>query len=101
MLTLVSMKRLSILYCGTCNYRPIAAGLSRAIENETGIKPVLSHSQEMGAFEVSVNDELIFSKHASGRFPDFAEIVGIVKKKAELDERNAMPPESPEKSSRP
>ncbi|HET7318653.1 MAG TPA: Rdx family protein [Nitrospirota bacterium] len=93
------MKRLSILYCGTCNYRPIAAGLSRAIETETGIKPVLIHSQEMGAFEISVNDELIFSKHVSGRFPDFAEIVEIVKKKTEPDERHAMPPGAPEKSS--
>ena len=95
------MSRMSILYYGTCNYRPIAASLSRAVEIETGIKPVLIHSREMGAFEISVNDELIFSKHVSGRFPDFAEIVGIVNKKAELDERNAMPPESPEKSSRP
>jgi selT/selW/selH-like putative selenoprotein len=77
------MKQLSILYCGTCNYRPIAASLSRAIEIETGIKPVLIHSQEMGAFEIALNDELIFSKNASGRFPDFSEIVETVKGKIE------------------
>ena len=82
MLTL-TMRRLSIHYCGTCNYRPIAAGFSRVIEAETGIKPELVHSPEMGAFEITVNDELIFSKNASGRFPDFAEIVESVKKKTE------------------
>jgi selT/selW/selH-like putative selenoprotein len=80
----LSMSRLSIQYCGTCNYRPIAASLSRSIEAETGIKPELVHSREMGAFEITVNDELIFSKHASGRFPVFAEIVEAVKKKQKV-----------------
>ena len=75
------MSRLSILYCGTCNYRPIAASLSRVIEVETGIKPELIHSHEMGAFEITANDELIFSKNASGRFPDFAEIIETVREK--------------------
>jgi len=75
------MKKLSISYCGTCNYRPIAASLSRLIETETGMKPELIHSQEIGAFEVAVDDKLIFSKKASRRFPDFKEIIGILKAK--------------------
>lgn len=77
------MDRLSILYCGTCNYRPIAACLSRAIETETGVKSDLLHSRETGAFEITLNDELIFSKNASGRFPDFSEIIDTVKGKTE------------------
>jgi selT/selW/selH-like putative selenoprotein len=77
------MDRLSIIYCGTCNYRPIAASLSRAIESETGLKPALIHSRESGAFEIALNDELIFSKNVSGRFPDFAEIVETVREKTE------------------
>ena len=72
------MKQMSITYCGTCNYRPIAASLARVIEAETGIKPVLIHSSDIGAFEVRVNDELIFSKSATGRFPDFAKIIDAV-----------------------
>jgi selenoprotein W-related protein len=75
------MRKMSIAYCGTCNYRPIAASLSRMIEVETGIKPVLIHSPNIGAFEVTVNDELIFSKKSAGRFPDFAKIVDAVKVK--------------------
>lgn len=47
------------------------------------MKPVLIHSREMGAFEVKINDELIFSKKASGRFPDSAEIIGILKAKSD------------------
>ncbi len=75
------MRQLSITYCGTCNYRPIAASLSKVIEIETGMKSVLVHSREMGAFEVAINDELIFSKKASGRFPDSGEIIRILKVK--------------------
>ncbi len=72
------MRRMSITYCGTCNYRPIAASLARVIEAETGIKPVLIHSPDIGAFEVTVNDELIFSKSAAGRFPEFTKIIDAV-----------------------
>lgn len=72
------MRRVTISYCGTCNYRPIAASLARVIEAETGIKTVLIHSSDIGAFEVRVNDELIFSKSATGRFPDFKNIIDAV-----------------------
>jgi selT/selW/selH-like putative selenoprotein len=75
------MRQMSITYCGTCNYRPIAASLAKLIEAETGIKPVLIHSPDIGAFEVTVNDELIFSKSAVGRFPEFSKIIGVVKGK--------------------
>jgi len=68
------MRQISIAYCGTCNYRPIAASLARELESVTGVKPVLIHSPDMGAFEVVVGDELIFSKKAAGRFPDFTKI---------------------------
>ena len=77
------MSRMSILYYGTCNYRPIAASLSRAVEIETGIKPVLIHSQEMGACAITLNDELVFSKNASRRFRGFAEIAETVREKTE------------------
>jgi selT/selW/selH-like putative selenoprotein len=77
------MRQMSITYCGTCNYRPIAASLARAIEVETGIKPGLIHAPDIGAFEVRLKEELIFSKIAAGRFPDFAEIVETVRSKTE------------------
>jgi selT/selW/selH-like putative selenoprotein len=67
--------RISIEYCGTCNYRPIAAALSLAIQEEFGIKPLLVHSTKIGAFEVTADGETIFSKSATGVFPSHEEIV--------------------------
>ena len=70
---------ISIEYCGTCNYRPIAASLAIAIEKETGVKPVLVHSQKTGALEVKVGSELIYSKIQTGRFPDASKLVELLK----------------------
>jgi selT/selW/selH-like putative selenoprotein len=72
---------ISIEYCGTCNYRPIAAGLAMAIERGLGIKPLLVHSMRMGALEVKVDNDLIFSKIQTGRFPDHAEIIALLREK--------------------
>ena len=49
---------LSIAYCVTCNYRPIAAGLARSIEEATGLKTLLIPSREAGAFEVVADGEV-------------------------------------------
>ena len=68
---------ISIEYCGTC--RPISAGLAMAIERDLGIKPFLVHSKEIGAFEVRVDNNLIFSKMQTGRFPDHAEVIALLK----------------------
>ena len=73
------MVKLSIEYCGTCNYRPIAASLAMAIEKAISLKPVLIHSRDMGAFEVKVDDELVFSKKEAKVFPDHAEIIELLK----------------------
>ncbi|MEK6672122.1 MAG: Rdx family protein [Nitrospirota bacterium] len=72
---------LAIEYCGVCNYRPIAANLARAIESATGIKAVLIHSRDMGALEVKVDGELIFSKKKLDRFPDPSEIIAVIKER--------------------
>lgn len=72
---------LAIEYCGVCNYRPIAANLARAIESATGIKAALIHSRDMGALEVKVDGELIFSKKKSDRFPDPSELIALIKEK--------------------
>lgn len=68
-----------IEYCGTCNYRPIAASLAMAIERELKVKPELVHSTVTGAFEIKVGGKLVFSKRETGRFPDHLEIIGTLK----------------------
>lgn len=70
---------ISIEYCGTCNYRPMAAKLAKSIEEATGVKVSLIHSKAMGVFEVRLGDETIYSKMASGQFPDYERIVETIK----------------------
>lgn len=67
--------QLSIEYCITCNYRPMAASLAIVIKKEIGIDTQLVGSKKAGAFEVILDGELIFSKLQSNRFPDHQEIV--------------------------
>ena len=73
--------KISIEYCGTCNYRPMAASLAKIIEDGTGINVILIHSREIGAFEVRAGDETVYSKKETGHFPDYPKIVEIIKGK--------------------
>jgi selT/selW/selH-like putative selenoprotein len=72
---------LSIEYCITCNYRPMAASLAIAIKKETGIDSVLTGSKKTGAFEVILDGELIFSKLQSNRFPDHPDVVEGIRRR--------------------
>ncbi len=67
--------QLSIEYCVTCNYRPMAASLAIVIKKEISIDTQLVGSKKAGAFEVILDGELIFSKLQSNRFPGHQEIV--------------------------
>jgi selT/selW/selH-like putative selenoprotein len=71
--------QISIEYCGTCNYRPIAAALAFAIQEALGIKAILVHSTKIGAFEVIADGETVFSKSGSGAFPLKEEIIDILR----------------------
>jgi len=71
----------SIEYCGTCNYRPMAASLAMAIKAGTALTVQLIHSREIGAFEVTFNGERIYSKKEAGHFPDHEKIVDDIKRR--------------------
>jgi selT/selW/selH-like putative selenoprotein len=73
----------SIEYCGTCNYRPMAASLAMAIKAGTGLTAELIHSKDIGAFEVTFNGEGVYSKKKAGHFPDYELIVQQIKKMQE------------------
>lgn len=72
---------ISIEYCGTCNYRPIAAAFALAIREALGINSLLVHSTKAGAFEVIADGEVVFSKSATGSFPSKEEIIDILRKR--------------------
>ena len=48
--------------------------MAAAIEKALGIKPELVEGRG-GIFDVSADGELIFSKHAMGRFPETSELI--------------------------
>ena len=75
---------ISIEYCTTCNYRPMAASLALAIKKETGMGAALEGATRSGAFEVYFEGELIFSKLQTNRFPEHRELVEGLKNRLSL-----------------
>ncbi len=73
--------QLTIEYCNTCNYRPMAASLAMLVKRETGLDALLSGSRNTGAFEVRLDEELIFSKLETNAFPEQGEIVRALKER--------------------
>ena len=69
---------ISIEYCVEWNYYPNASSLAAGIKNELGISPKLIKSGG-GVFEVVADGKLIFSKRATGRFPDNNEVIQKLK----------------------
>ena len=66
-----------IEYCTTWGYLNQALSLRESIERQFGIKAELVKGMG-GVFEVSVNDNLLFSKKELGRFPDENEIEDLI-----------------------
>ncbi len=77
----VEDRKVSIEYCGTCNYRPMAASLAKTVETIAGVQATLIHSHTTGAFEVKMGTETIYSKMQSGQFPDNQKIAEVIRKR--------------------
>ncbi len=69
--------KVSIEYCTSWGYLNQALSLRESIERQFGIKAELVKGMG-GVFEVSVNDNLLFSKKELGRFPDENEIEDLI-----------------------
>ena len=69
--------KISIEYCTSWGYLNQALSLRESIERQFGIKAELVKGIG-GVFEVSVNDNLLFSKKELGRFPDENEIEDLI-----------------------
>ena len=72
-----------IEYCTSWNYKPKAASLAEALESKYGgqVKKVNLIPSSGGAFEVFVNDELLYSKLETGKFPSDEQITTSIEKK--------------------
>ena len=68
---------ISIEYCMQWNYEPRAFSLRDELSNKFGINSQLIESGG-GAFEVKLNDQLIFSKLNENRFTNPGEVVKFI-----------------------
>lgn len=75
--------KISIEYCTGWGYLGRAVALSRSIlgQHKNEIKELKIIPSEGGVLEVSLNDELIFSKKELDRYPEKNEIEEIIKEK--------------------
>ena len=74
------MAKVVIEYCGGWGYGPRYQELARQIKKEVPEADVSGFVGRSTCFEVTVNDTVIHSKLKTMRFPDFEEVVDIVKK---------------------
>lgn len=59
----------------------MAVGLAAELKKLTGVTASLNVSATGGAFEVTVDKELVFSKAKENRFPKRGEVAELIKKK--------------------
>ena len=69
---------IKINYCSVWNYEPRAAGLAEKIKNELGITAQLIPGSK-GVYDIVVDENLIYSKHQTKRFPDNDKIIKLIK----------------------
>jgi selenoprotein W-related protein len=73
--------KISIEYCKPCSYQEKATKLAQEIQDQFGehIKEVsISPNKSIGSFEIKINQDLVFSKKETGRFPHPGEIIQLI-----------------------
>lgn len=75
--------KITIEYCTSWGYVARAVVLTKKIlhEHKNKIQELSLIPSSNGVFEVSFDDELIFSKKEAGRYPEDNEVEDIVKEK--------------------
>lgn len=71
--------KIEIIYCGMWNYEPQASRLEEEIKSVYSDAQVTLVRGSGGVFEVSLDEELIFSKKELDRFPNDGEILNLIK----------------------
>ena len=77
---------ISIEYCVVWDYEPRALSLGDELTNQFGNNIVVLKPGDRGAFEVYVDEQLIFSKLQLDRFPNEGEIINLIKSYTENGE---------------
>ena len=69
--------KISIQYCTSWGYLNQALSLRESLERQFGVKAELVKGMG-GVFEISVNDNLLFSKKELNRFPNENEVEDLI-----------------------
>ena len=72
------LMKISIEYCAMWNYLPRASSLEVELTKDFPKADVSLISSGGGVFEISLDDDLIFSKKSLNRFPEDGEIIKII-----------------------
>ena len=72
------LMKISIEYCAMWNYLPRASSLEVELTKDFPEANVSLISSGGGVFEISLDDDLIFSKKSLNRFPEDGEIKKII-----------------------
>ena len=72
------LMKISIEYCAMWNYLPRASSLEVELTKDFPEADVSLISSGGGVFEISLDDDLIFSKKSLNRFPEDGEIKKII-----------------------
>ncbi len=72
--------KISIEYCSVWNYLPKASSLEAHLKTKYNGADIKLISSGGGVFEITLDNELIFSKKSLGRFPDDGEIDNLIDK---------------------
>jgi len=73
--------QVAIEYCVPCHFEKQAVQLAEEIKDQfTGrvLQVILEPTQSIGCYEISLGEELVFSKKNSGRLPHPGEIVQLI-----------------------
>ena len=70
------MISIKIVYCRPCKFQPRAVKLAdELLSLGPSIDSITLVPGSGGVFDVFINDELVFSRHREGRFPETSEVL--------------------------
>ena len=73
--------KISLVYCAVWNYTDRAVGLAAELlkEFELNIESITLVPSDGGRFELTANDQLLYSKLATHRHAESGEVAGLVR----------------------
>ncbi|XP_008546798.1 migration and invasion enhancer 1 [Microplitis demolitor] len=71
--------KIDVEYCGSCGHRKQFLEMSDLIKKDYPDVKISGEPGKQGSFEIKINDELIYSKLQTMAFPEYNEVVDVVK----------------------